>query len=73
MTGKSSLLEEILSKGFKLAEPDDPIYSQGWTISVNPSSLLPEKRLGPKAKSQGSPSAKRKPQSLNNGSVTPSK
>ena len=54
MTGKNGLLEKILSKGFKLAEPDDPIYSQGWTMSVNPSSLLPEKQLEQKAKSQKS-------------------
>ena len=37
MTGQKNLLELALSKGFKLASKDDPIYKEGWIVSVNPS------------------------------------
>jgi hypothetical protein len=36
--GKQTLLELALSKGFTLADPNDPIYKEGSSISVAPSS-----------------------------------
>lgn len=37
--GKQSLLELALSKGFTLADPNDPIYTEGIFISIDPSPL----------------------------------
>jgi hypothetical protein len=34
--GKQTLLELALSKGFTIADPDDPIYKEGLIIQVNP-------------------------------------
>ena len=37
MTGNQTLLELALSKGFTLADRNDPIYKEGLTVSVSPS------------------------------------
>lgn len=36
--GKQTLLELALSKGFMLADPNDPIYKEGIHIPIDPSS-----------------------------------
>lgn len=36
MSGKKTVREMLLAKGFKIAEPDDPIYERLSTISVSP-------------------------------------
>ncbi len=35
---KQTLLELALSKGFTLADPNDPIYKEGFLIPIDPSS-----------------------------------
>lgn len=35
-SGKQSLLELALSKGFTIADPNDPIYTEGLIVSVSP-------------------------------------
>ena len=49
MTGKKTIREMLLAKGFKIAEPDDPIYERLSTIFVSPISAwleTPSKRKG---------------------------
>ena len=49
MTGKKTVREMLLAKGFKIAEPDDPIYERLSTIFVSPISAwleTPSKRRG---------------------------
>ena len=36
MTSKKTVREMLLAKGFKIAEPDDPIYERLSTIVVSP-------------------------------------
>ena len=43
MTGKKTVLEMLVEKGFKIAEPDDPIYERLSTIFVSPISAWLEK------------------------------
>ena len=56
MTKKMSVQERLLSKGFKIAEPTDPIYQMGWTAIVNPFSRRQGKPLKNQARSQDSKS-----------------
>jgi hypothetical protein len=47
MTGKKTVREMLLASGFKIAEPDDPIYERLSTIFVSPISAwleTPSKR-----------------------------
>ena len=47
MTGKKTVREMLLAHGFKIAEPDDPIYERLSTIFVSPISAqleTPSKR-----------------------------
>ena len=49
MTSKKTVREMLLAKGFKIAEPDDPIYKRLSTIFVSPISAqleTPSKRKG---------------------------
>jgi hypothetical protein len=49
MTGKKTVREMLLAHGFKIAEPDDPIYERLSTIFVSPISAqlkTPSKRQG---------------------------
>ena len=49
MTNKKTVREMLLAKGFKIAEPDDPIYKRLSTIFVSPISAqleTPSKRQG---------------------------
>ena len=49
MTGKKTIREMLLASGFKIAEPDDPIYERLSTIFVSPISArltMPSKRKG---------------------------
>ena len=49
MTGKKTIREMLLAHGFKIAEPDDPIYKRLSTIFVSPISAqleTPSKRKG---------------------------
>ena len=49
MTGKKTIREMLLAHGFKIAEPDDPIYERLSTIFVSPISAqleTPSKRKG---------------------------
>ena len=49
MTGKKTVREMLLAHGFKIAEPDDPIYKRLSTIFVSPISAqleTPSKRKG---------------------------
>ena len=49
MTGKKPIREMLLASGFKIAEPDDPIYERLSTIFVSPISArltMPSKRKG---------------------------
>jgi hypothetical protein len=55
MNGKQSLVELALSKGFKIADPNDPIYKEGSIISVNPSLEMLEKQSEQPDDSQSSP------------------
>ena len=51
MTGKKTIREMLLAHGFKIAEPDDPIYERLSTIFVSPISAwleTPSKRKGQK-------------------------
>ena len=48
MTGKKTIREMLLAHGFKIAEPDDPIYKRLSTIFVSPISA----RLTMPSKSQ---------------------
>ena len=43
MTSKKTVREMLLEKGFKIAEPDDPIYERLSTIFVSPISAWLEK------------------------------
>ena len=54
MTSKKTVREMLLAKGFKIAEPDDPIYERLSTIFVSPISAwheTPSKRKGQKQNS----------------------
>ncbi len=54
MTSKKTVREMLLEKGFKIAEPDDPIYKRLSTIFVSPISAqleTPSKRKGKKQNS----------------------
>jgi len=49
MTSKKTVREMLLASGFKIAEPDDPIYERLSTIFVSPISAwleTPSKRKG---------------------------
>jgi hypothetical protein len=49
MTSKKTVREMLLASGFKIAEPDDPIYERLSTIFVSPISAqleTPSKRQG---------------------------
>lgn len=54
--GKQSLRELVLSKGFSIADPNDPIYTNGLIFSVSP--VSPKRKAATKKKggntSQGS-------------------
>ncbi len=55
MTNKKTVREMLLAKGFKIAEPDDPIYERLSTIFVSPISAqleTPSKRKGQKQDSE---------------------
>ena len=60
MTGKKSLVELGLSLGFKIADPNSPIYKEGLTISVNPLSDQLEKQSDNREKNPSSPSEQKK-------------
>jgi hypothetical protein len=54
MTGKKTVREMLLESGFKIAEPDDPIYERLSTIFVSPISAWLEKSPKRKGKKQNS-------------------
>lgn len=56
MPKKTNGLEKLLSNGFKIVEPTDPIYQMGWTAIVNPFSRRQGKPLKNQAQSQDSKS-----------------
>ena len=54
MTSKKTVREMLLASGFKIAEPDDPIYERLSTIFVSPISAWLEKPPKRKGKKQNS-------------------
>ena len=54
MTSKKTVREMLLASGFKIAEPDDPIYERLSTIFVSPISAWLEKSPKRKGKKQNS-------------------
>ena len=54
MTSKKTVREMLLAHGFKIAEPDDPIYERLSTIFVSPISAWLEKPPKRKGKKQNS-------------------
>ena len=54
MTRKKTVREMLLAHGFKIAEPDDPIYERLSTIFVSPISAWLEKPPKRKGKKQNS-------------------
>ena len=54
MTSKKTVREMLLESGFKIAEPDDPIYERLSTIFVSPISAWLEKPPERKGKKQNS-------------------
>jgi hypothetical protein len=54
MTGKKTVRAMLLASGFKIAEPDDPIYERLSTIFVSPISAWLEKPPKRKGKNQDS-------------------
>lgn len=55
MTGKKTVREMLLAHGFKIAEPDDPIYERLSTIFVSPISAWLEKSPKRKGKNKIQP------------------